>query len=118
SKDKSGSGGASPSPNGHGPRYSGILPPDVSREAVEHFVKNEWAVTLADIMIRRSSWRYYHRDHLEVARKVAGWMAEILGWDEPARERELLAYREQTEAHACVMSRPHLRSGNAQVQTV
>jgi glycerol-3-phosphate dehydrogenase len=104
--------------NGHGPAYSGILPPDVSRAAVEHFVKNEWAVTLPDVMIRRTSWRYYHRDHLAVAEQVAGWMAELLGWDESRRGRELAAYVEQSEAHACAASRPQLRSGNAQVQTV
>ncbi|MDQ3441977.1 MAG: glycerol-3-phosphate dehydrogenase/oxidase, partial [Planctomycetota bacterium] len=104
--------------NGHGPAFSGILPPDVSRAAVEHFVKNEWATSLADVMIRRSSWRYYHRDQFAVAQQVAGWMAELLDWDESRRERELAAYREQTDAHAGAASRPHLRSGTAQVQPV
>jgi glycerol-3-phosphate dehydrogenase len=102
----------------HAPRYSGILPPEVSRAAVEHYCKNEWAATLSDVMIRRTSWRYYHRDHLAVAERVAEWMAELVHWDEPRRTRELAAYREQTDAHAGAASRPHLRSGNAQVQPV
>ena len=107
--------------NGHSPRYSGILPPDVSPAACEHFVKNEWAVTLSDIMIRRTSWRYYHHDHLDVAAKVAGWMAELLGWDEAKRERELLAYREQTDTPACQQQqsppRPQARAGiSAEIQ--
>jgi glycerol-3-phosphate dehydrogenase len=106
--------------NGHGPAYSGILPPDVSREAVEHYVKNEWALHLADVMIRRTSWRYYHRDHLAVAAQVAGWMAELLGWDSARREREMLAYREQCEAHTCATPRtqPLRATDNARVQTV
>lgn len=103
--------------NGHGPVYSGILPPDVSRAAVEHFLKNEWAATLSDVMIRRTSWRYYHPDHLELAERVAGWMAELLQWDEPVLARELAAYREQADAHACP-PRHQLRSANAQVQTL
>jgi glycerol-3-phosphate dehydrogenase len=74
------------------PRFSGILPPVVSREAVEHYVRNEWAVGLSDVMIRRTSWRYYHRDHPAIARRVAAWMAELLGWDGERVERELAAY--------------------------
>jgi len=108
--------------NGHGPQhapsFSGILPPDVSRAAVEHYCKNEWAQTLGDVMIRRTSWRYYHRDHHEVAARVAAWMAELLDWDEPRRTRELAEYREQTDAHSNDSSRPQLRAGAVQVQTV
>ncbi|HEV2292518.1 MAG TPA: glycerol-3-phosphate dehydrogenase/oxidase [Tepidisphaeraceae bacterium] len=104
--------------NGHDPAYSGILPPEVSRAAVEHYCRNEWAMTLSDVMIRRTSWRYYQHDHLAVAAQVAGWMAELLDWDEPRRQRELAVYGEQTGAYACAGSRPQLRAGNAQVQTV
>jgi glycerol-3-phosphate dehydrogenase len=74
------------------PRFSGILPPSVSREAVEHFCRNEWAVGLSDVMIRRTSWRYYHRDHAAIAQRVATWMAELLGWDGERVDRELAAY--------------------------
>ena len=67
---------------------SGILPPPVSREMVEHFCRNEWAVHLDDVMIRRSSWQYYHRHAGDLARQVATWMAELLGWDEPTIRSE------------------------------
>ena len=75
------------------PRFSGILPPPVSREAVEHYCRNEWAVHLDDCLIRRTSWRYYHRDHLAIAEQVARWMAEFLSWDDDRVRRELAEYR-------------------------
>jgi glycerol-3-phosphate dehydrogenase len=75
------------------PRFSGILPTAVSREAVEHYCRNEWAVNLDDVMIRRTSWRYYHRDQMEIAERVAGWMGEIAGWDDRVREEQLQRYR-------------------------
>jgi glycerol-3-phosphate dehydrogenase len=99
--------------------FSGILPPSVSREAVEHFVRNEWAVHLYDVMIRRSSWRYYHCDHLAVARTVAAWMAEILGWDDDERAEELAAYEQTAATGECVcLPRREPRPHAAQVQTV
>jgi glycerol-3-phosphate dehydrogenase len=74
---------------------SGILPPPVSSELVTHFCKQEWARHLDDVMIRRTSWRYYHSDHLEVAAQVAAWMAEELGWSEKEKEDELERYRQR-----------------------
>jgi len=76
------------------PNYSGILPPPVSRDAVEHYCRNEWAVHLYDVMIRRTSWRYYHRDHDRIAEQVAQWMAEILSWDDDRVQQELAEYRQ------------------------
>jgi glycerol-3-phosphate dehydrogenase len=75
------------------PMYSGITPPAVSRDAVKHFIEHEWARHLSDVMIRRSSWRYYHRNHLEIAEQVAGWMKEILGWDDETFGEELDTYK-------------------------
>jgi glycerol-3-phosphate dehydrogenase len=80
---------------------SGILPPDVSRDAVEHFIRNEWAVHICDIMIRRTSWRYYHRDHAAIAAQVAGWMAELLGWSEGRAQAELATYNHMLKAGTC-----------------
>jgi glycerol-3-phosphate dehydrogenase len=83
-------------------KYSGILPPQVTRDAVDHFVRSEWAVHVCDVMIRRTSWRYYHRDHAAVAQQVAGWMSEILGWSDERREEELALYdRTVSSAAAC-----------------
>ena len=80
--------------------YSGILPPPVSKEAVEHFCENEWAIHLSDVMIRRTSWRYYHRDHLTIARNVAEWMQQSLNWTNDQREDEFKSYEKLAET-AC-----------------
>ncbi len=61
---------------------SGIVPPAFGREAVEHFCQHEWALHLDDVMIRRSSWHAYHRNSADLAKQVAVWMAEFLGWGE------------------------------------
>ena len=59
---------------------SGVLPPPVTREAVEHYCTREWATHVDDVMLRRTSWRhYYHPLEAEhIARQVADWMADIL----------------------------------------
>jgi glycerol-3-phosphate dehydrogenase len=75
--------------------FSGIIPPAVSRNAVENACRNEWAIHLDDVMIRRTNWRQYHREHLQIAVQVAGWMSELLGWTDEEREKELRSYRER-----------------------
>ncbi len=72
--------------------FSGILPPEFSRRAVEHFIRQEWAVSLEDMMIRRTSWHYYHRDAAQKARQVTDWMGELLGWTDAMRADELQKY--------------------------
>jgi len=71
---------------------SGILPPEVSRKTVEHYVAREWAMHLDDVMVRRTSWHYYFRDAAVKAQQVAGWMAELLSWTEAQRTAELARY--------------------------
>lgn len=71
---------------------SGLIPPDISREQVEHYCKNEWAVHLDDVMVRRSSWAYYHPDADNIAREVARWMSEINHWGDGKMEQELSRY--------------------------
>src|SRR5208337_3081788 len=39
-------------PAGETGGVSGILPPEFSRKAVEHYVAREWAVHLDDVMVR------------------------------------------------------------------
>lgn len=68
---------------------SGILPPELSRRAVEHYVRNEWAMHLDDVMLRRTSWHYYRTDGPELAEAVAGWMGELLGWPPERRAAEI-----------------------------
>jgi glycerol-3-phosphate dehydrogenase len=71
---------------------SGILPPAVTREQVAHYCKNEWAIHLDDVMIRRSSWIYYHKDASAIAQRVAGWMSQICRWDRLRTDEELRPY--------------------------
>jgi glycerol-3-phosphate dehydrogenase len=71
---------------------SGILPPEFSRETVEHYVGREWAVHLDDVMVRRTSWHYYCRDAASKAQQAAIWMGELLGWTEAQRGAELARY--------------------------
>lgn len=71
---------------------SGITPPEVTRQQVEHYCQNEWATHLDDIMIRRSSWAHYHKDPDAIAEKVAGWMAEFFQWDQRRVDDEMARY--------------------------
>ncbi|HEX8521163.1 MAG TPA: glycerol-3-phosphate dehydrogenase/oxidase [Tepidisphaeraceae bacterium] len=81
------------------PPFSAILPPPISREAVEHYCKSEWAVNLDDVMIRRTSWHYYHRNARQIADEVSRWMLEIFGWDDSQRQQQLNRY--DASAAAC-----------------
>ena len=72
---------------------SGILPPPVTAQVVEHYCRNEWAVHLDDVMLRRTGWHYYLTDAGQVAQRVAGWMAEIFAWDQAQQEAELARYQ-------------------------
>jgi glycerol-3-phosphate dehydrogenase len=78
---------------------SGILPPAVSAEAVRHFCRYEWARHLDDVMIRRTSWRHYHREHLNIAAQVAQWMADELAWQLDDVSAELSRYRRLVGAY-------------------
>ena len=71
---------------------SGILPPEFNRAAVEHYVRQEWAVHLDDVMVRRTSWHYYCRDAATRAQQAAVWMCELLGWTEVQRAAEISRY--------------------------
>jgi glycerol-3-phosphate dehydrogenase len=75
---------------------SGILPPKVEREVVANACQNEWARHLGDVMTRRTSWRYYHREHLAIANQVAEWMAGELNWSGEQKQAELDRYERVT----------------------
>ncbi len=72
--------------------FSSIVPPAVSRAAVEFYCRHEWAVHLDDVMIRRTHWHYYHPNNMEIAERVAGWMAGCLAWDKAQIEAERRRY--------------------------
>ena len=75
------------------PGASGILPPPVSAQVVEHCCRHEWAVHLDDVMLRRTGWHFYLTNARQAAEQAAGWMAEIFGWDQAQQEAELARYR-------------------------
>jgi len=75
---------------------SGIVPPLFSRGPVEHCVGREWVVHLDDVMVRRTSWHYYHPDAAAKAAQVADWMSELLGWSKETRRAELERYARMT----------------------
>jgi glycerol-3-phosphate dehydrogenase len=75
---------------------SGILPPELSRKTVEHYVGREWAVHLDDVMVRRTSWHYYFADAPRLDERVADWMGELLGWSGEERSAELERYARMT----------------------
>ncbi len=63
---------------------------------VAYAVQHEMALTLADVLIRRTHVIYEVRDGgLARAPAVADLMAERLGWDEAEREREVAEYERQ-----------------------
>ena len=90
---------------------SGILPPPVSSAVVEHYCDHEWARHLDDVMIRRTSWRHYHHDHLEIAGRTAHWMASRLGWDECKTQAEIARYRQLVGAVG-ISTSPHVEMSN------
>ena len=79
-------------PPGQAAMQSGVLPPPVRADLVEHYCRREWAVHLDDVMIRRTSWHYYHPDAANIARETAGWMASALGWDAARQTAEIRRY--------------------------
>jgi glycerol-3-phosphate dehydrogenase len=87
--------------------FSALVPVAVTREAVEHYCTAEWARHLDDVMIRRTGWRFYHRDQAEIAQRVAGWMAEVLGWSEERLAQEFERYRRMTRGLAVSWEAPN-----------
>jgi glycerol-3-phosphate dehydrogenase len=68
-----------------------------TRAEVAYAVDDEMAVTLADVLVRRTHIAFESRDH---GRGIAPVAAEIagarLGWDGTARERAVAAYERET----------------------
>ncbi|RPI81638.1 MAG: glycerol-3-phosphate dehydrogenase/oxidase, partial [Planctomycetaceae bacterium] len=79
-------------PLARGP-YSGVLPPAIERGVVEECCRREWAIRLDDVLLRRTSWHYYHPNQTDIIVRTAGWMAENLGWDSSSEAAELERFR-------------------------
>src|SRR5208282_4256337 len=56
---------------------SGIGPLEITEKVVEHYCREEWAVHLDDVMLRRTGWHFYYRDRRGIAEQAAGWMAGL-----------------------------------------
>lgn len=92
---------------------SANVPEEVSQSLVRHFCRDEWAVHMDDVMVRRSGWRYYLKDPLQPAEDVAEWMGAELGWDERIKAEELARYRGVCENQGISngpLNSPHLNS--------
>jgi glycerol-3-phosphate dehydrogenase len=79
-------------------RFSGVLPPPFTQEVVRHCCRKEWVVHLDDLMLRRTSWHFYHANQGELAGGACGWMAEQLGWDGERKRSELQRYYRMAES--------------------
>ncbi|WP_435015417.1 glycerol-3-phosphate dehydrogenase/oxidase [Tundrisphaera sp. TA3] len=77
--------------------FSGVLPPPIGADVVAECCRDEWAVHLDDVLLRRTSWHYYHADHAEIAERVARWMADQWGWDDDQVRKELARLQTATD---------------------
>ncbi len=77
-------------PGGHGHLFAEIT----------WAVREEQATTLADVMLRRTDLGLGARGNPRSAVAVAGWMGDLLGWDEAERERRLDRYRNEARVLA------------------
>ncbi|MDF9828308.1 glycerol-3-phosphate dehydrogenase [Ereboglobus sp. PH5-5] len=75
--------------------YSGIIPTAYGEAAVKHYVENEWAISLADVIMRRTSWHFYIPDMPSRAEEVGRWMAAAAGWTPERLASELKHYAEE-----------------------
>ncbi|HEV2249544.1 MAG TPA: glycerol-3-phosphate dehydrogenase/oxidase [Candidatus Limnocylindria bacterium] len=68
-----------------------------TRADIERAVRSEWAMTLADVLLRRTAIGLaacQGLDHLEAIAELVGG---LLGWDAGRREAEVAAYRREIE---------------------
>ena len=76
---------------------SGILPPPVEPAVVRECCRREWAIHLDDVLLRRTSWHFYHGDDPTLAEQCARWMADELGWSAERTALEIRQYVDTAE---------------------
>jgi len=64
---------------------------------IRHAVDSECALTLGDVLLRRTSLGLMACQGLDCLEPVAQEMASLLGWDAAERERQIDAYRRELE---------------------
>jgi glycerol-3-phosphate dehydrogenase len=77
--------------------YSGVLPPPIEPAVVRESCRHEWALHLDDVLLRRTSWHFYHSNQMGTATLAAGWMADELGWSREQTAQELRRYSQAAE---------------------
>jgi glycerol-3-phosphate dehydrogenase len=84
-------------PNGQDNLLERIIPDCAYIYAeIPYAIQHEMAMTLSDILIRRTHIIYEARDlGLGAASKIAEIMGSYLGWDSARKEREILDYQEK-----------------------
>jgi len=80
--------------------YSSLVPPPVTRAAVEHYCSQEWAIHLDDVLLRRAGWHYDHAEPGSLAAEVVTWMGAALHWDAARQTEELQRYHLRTASTA------------------
>lgn len=86
--------------------YSGIIPTACNEAAVKHYVENEWAITLTDVIMRRTSWHFYIPNMEGRAAEVADWMAQAAGWTPEEKAKQLAEYHAEAAKTFCRAGRP------------
>jgi glycerol-3-phosphate dehydrogenase len=64
---------------------------------VVHAVAHEWAQTLGDVLLRRTTLGLTACQGLDCIDAIAERMGGLLGWDEPRRRAEIVRYRTEVE---------------------
>ena len=64
---------------------------------VDRAVEDEWALSLADVLLRRTPLGLEACQALDCAGQVAEYMARLLGWSVAERQRQVEAYQREIE---------------------
>jgi glycerol-3-phosphate dehydrogenase len=87
---------------------------------VEHYCTNEWAVHLDDVMVRRTSWHYYHRDAVAKRRASGpldgGTVGLVVG--QQAAETNLKRYAAATASEPASESSTSAKTRQLNVQSI
>ncbi|HQX51849.1 MAG TPA: glycerol-3-phosphate dehydrogenase/oxidase [Planctomycetaceae bacterium] len=75
-------------------RFSSVVPPKFEQDVIAECCRNEWAVRLDDVLLRRTAWHYYHSDTARIAATTAAWMADECGWNSAQSAAELARFHE------------------------
>jgi len=88
---------STPIPGPYPPPHSGVLPPAVTQEVVRECCRHEWVRRLDDVMLRRTSWHFYHSGARDIAEQISFWLRDELGWSETERLRQIDHYLRAAE---------------------